>query len=151
MPSGNHKLVPLAQDRMQVRSVGVILLMPLVPIFFFFFILCLSCPCSEPQEADFCGSIIWAPLPCALLLELTNRWPGKPSEVGNEENSGCLFSSLLPPPPKLAEVLAELQPLPPLATLMSWLTFLQCQLSQGSANTIPTLAPSGLGAGMASH
>lgn len=33
MPSGNHKLVYLAQDRMQVRSVGVILLMPSVPIF----------------------------------------------------------------------------------------------------------------------
>ena len=135
-----------------MRSVRVILLMPLVPIFFFFkFILCLSCPRSEPQEADFCGSIIRAPLPCALLLELTNRRPDKPSEVGNEENSGCLFSSHPPLPPRLAEVLAELQPLTSLATLVSRLTFLQCQLSQGSGNTIPTLAPSGLGAGMASH
>ena len=79
-------------------------------LFFFVSILCLSCPCSVPQEADF-WSILWAPLPCVLLLELTNRRPGKPSEVGNEENSGCLFSSLLPPPPRLAEVLEELQSL----------------------------------------
>lgn len=40
------------------------------------------------------------------------------------------FLPSLPPPPKLAEVLAERQSLSPLARLVSRLTFLQRQLSQ---------------------